>query len=124
MMGWIGGTLLAGLIFPLSVMVMVPLLAMIGIWMVIIARRFKSLLPGNFLAKAFSKKGRVALHLSILGCSPLLLTLVGLAALANASKSEGNVRIRVLLVAYTVFFLPIAGFALIRVRELLAKASS
>jgi hypothetical protein len=120
MMGWVGGTLLAGLIFPQSVLVMVPLLVMIGIWMLVIAHRFKSLLPGNFLAKAFSKKGRVALHLYILGCSPLPL----LFTLPNISRSKVQAATRVLLVGYTVLFVPIAGYALIRVRELLAKASS
>jgi len=95
--------LLSGLLVPSSVLLTVPVLTMLGFWMVAIGARISGKL--NFVQRLASRAGQFSIMLQALGLSPLLFGAVGILILSSADGFTGNIA-RFLVVIFTVFFVP------------------
>ena len=95
--------LLSGLLVPSSVLLTVPVLTMLGFWMVAIGARISGKL--NFVQRLTSRMGQFSITLQALGLSPLLFGVVGILVLSNTDGFTGNIA-RFLVVIFTVFFVP------------------
>lgn len=93
--------LLSGLLVPTSVLLTVPVMTILGFWMVAIGVRISGKL--NFVQRLASRMGQFSIILQGLGLSPLLLMFFGVVILHNSAY---RIQIRILAVIYSVFFVP------------------
>ncbi|WDI43723.1 hypothetical protein [Bremerella sp. P1] len=111
--------LLSGLFVPTSFLLTVPLLTMLGFWMVVIGARIAGKL--NFVQRLASRMGQFSIMLQALGLSPLLFGGFGILVLSNADGYTGNIA-RFLVVIYTVFFIPAVLFVRAKAHRHLGKS--
>lgn len=98
---------LSGIAVPKSVLVTMPVLAMIGFWPASLGWRVnQSLSSGNLIINVFSSMGKYAASLIAFGISPTMLMVIGLLPLFGMSSEDGNLFVRFLLVAFAVIAIP------------------
>lgn len=123
----VGVTVLAGLIFPQTVLLTVPVLAMIGFWVASFGYRIQSTMPkGMFGMKSvkhlYSPLGWFTTKIISLGVAPLTFLFIGLATLAN-SRGDEDVATRFLLVFFTIVMVPWILLTLAQTKRQLDKVS-
>ena len=100
-------TILTGLIAAHSVVLTLPILAMIAFWPAITGCQIKKALStSDSIVNSSSLLGRFAVFLVCLGVSPVILGFIGLLLTFGMSGTEGRLAIRFLLVGYAVFVIP------------------
>ena len=112
--------LLSGLLVPSSVLLTVPVLTMLGFWMVAIGARIAGKL--NFVQRLASRMGQFSIMLQALGLSPLLFAIVGTLFMSSADEFTGNIIARFLVVIYSVFFVPAVLFVRAKAHRHLGKS--
>lgn len=97
--------LLSTLMVPRSVILTLPILIMLGFWLVAIGARLSGRL--SFGQKLFSRMGQFSAMLQSIGASPLLLGVFGFLTIKNANEATANLAVRFLVVCFSIFFVPV-----------------
>lgn len=124
----VGVTALAGLVFPDSVIITVPILSMIGIWVASFGYRIQSTMPkGMFGMKSvkhlYSPLGWFTTKIISLGMAPIGLILIGLPVIMSAPMNGEGERIRILLVIFCIVMIPLVLLTIAQTKRQLDKVS-
>ncbi|WP_145271290.1 hypothetical protein [Planctomycetes bacterium SV_7m_r] len=98
---------LVGLIVPRLTLFLVPAFTVCGFW--VTAKGLKIAFSGG-ASRTMSPLGVYGFQVAIAGASGLLLTFVGMLAIGDSSRSQGDFMARFLLFLFSIVFFPIAVY--------------